>query len=124
MNNLQELIEQLDSINDEITSLESKSRLITNKIIELKDGFEYYIRESSYGSSHWWKANNYKVAVMAMNSYNGENGSCYVYTDNPFNPVKEEDMYDNAWLSLDDLPKDKMPKRILNNRYIIGEIDY
>ena len=67
--NILELIKQRDDLNKQIRAY--------------NDGFEYFIFERSYNNTEVCRVLNEHRALEIFKKYNGDDGYCYVYTNNP-----------------------------------------
>lgn len=60
-----------------------KAESLKKEISSIEDGFLYKTHECEYGRNHYISHKNYFMALEVAKKYNGDNGSCYIYTTNP-----------------------------------------
>lgn len=59
-------------------------------LVETPDGYLYVTKTHAWGNTHCKEHKNAYMAVAELSKYNGDNGSCTLYTNNQYPFVSEE----------------------------------
>ena len=75
---------------DKYNSLKAETWELYKQLQTVEDGFKYVTVTNSYGSTSKQHHNNSFTVQELCNEYNGDNGYCNVYTNNPNHNITTE----------------------------------
>ncbi len=84
---------------------EKELKDLYRELCKYDDGFLYITRVSVYGSIRKGTHTNEFTVQELCNNYNGDNGMCYVYTNNPSHNIKNWDCGGVSILTDEELKK-------------------
>lgn len=76
-------MQELEDKIKQIELLKQQLNQARKEVCEIEDGYLYMCKINEYGRTNITRHVNHYTVIELAKQYNGDNGYCHIYTDNP-----------------------------------------